>query len=266
MYQYDFTEPTNFLILSGLMFLVVMFRYIFVAGIFYAVFYVIDPESTRSRKIFNAGTNKEQFKKEFFWSTFTALLFALAGAGMVVLWQLGYTAIYEDIGSYGWWYLPFSFIIAAFLHETYYYWLHRWMHQPKVYRLIHKVHHESHITSPWTSFSFHPGEGILQSLIIPVIVLFLPMHYWTIVALLTFMTVTSAINHSNVEIYPKGFYKHWLGKWMIGATHHSLHHTQYRFNFGLYFTFWDKLMKTESEKYISNFEKHTQGTNRLGIK
>lgn len=257
MYQYDFTKPENFLILAGLMFLIVVFRYTFVAGIFYLVFYIIDPKSTRSRKIFQTSASKEQLKKEIFWSTFTSILFALAGAGMVVLWQLDHTAIYEDIDQYGWWWLPVSFLIAASIHETYYYWLHRWMHRPKIYRLIHKTHHDSHITSPWTSFSFHPGEGVLQSLIIPVIVLFLPMHYWTIVTLLTFMTLTSAINHSNVEIYPKGFYKHWLGKWLIGATHHSLHHTQYRYNFGLYFTFWDKWMKTESAKYERNFEKHT---------
>ncbi|WP_273275176.1 sterol desaturase family protein [Roseivirga sp.] len=257
MYQHDFTKPENFLILAGLMFLIVVFRYTFVAGIFYLVFYIIDPKSTRSRKIFQTSASNEQLKKEIFWSTFTSILFALAGAGMVVLWQLDHTAIYEDIDQYGWWWIPISFLIATFIHETYYYWLHRWMHKPKVYRLIHKTHHDSHITSPWTSFSFHPGEGVLQSLIIPVIVLFLPMHYWTIVTLLTFMTLTSAINHSNVEIYPKGFYKHWLGKWFIGATHHSLHHTQYRYNFGLYFTFWDKWMKTESAKYEGNFEKHT---------
>ena len=257
MHQYDFTSLENFFILTGIMFLIVVFRYSMVAGIFYLVFYIIDPKATQSRKIFNSGTSKDQFKKEIFWSTFTSLLFALAGAGMVVLWQLGYTAIYEDIDQFGWWWAPVSFLIAALIHETYYYWLHRWMHIPKIYRLIHKTHHDSHITSPWTSFSFHPGEGLLQSLVIPVIVLFLPMHYWTIVSLLTFMTITSAINHSNVEIYPKGFHKHWLGKWMIGATHHSLHHTQYRYNFGLYFTFWDKLMRTESEKYAPNFEKHT---------
>ncbi|MFT6972107.1 MAG: lathosterol oxidase [Roseivirga sp.] len=258
MHQYDFSEPFNFLTITGLMFLMVAFRYTLVAGIFYLVFYIIDPVEFRSRKIFPAQKNRPQFRKEIFWSTFTSVLFALAGAGMILMWQNGHTAIYENISDYGWWWMPISFLIAAVIHETYYYWLHRWMHNPKIYRLIHKVHHDSHITSPWTSFSFHPGEGILQSLVIPVIILFLPMHYWTIVALLTFMTLTSAINHSNVEIYPKGFHKHWLGKWMIGATHHSLHHTQHRFNYGLYFTFWDKWMKTESGKYEPNFEKHTR--------
>jgi len=242
------------------MFLMVVFRYTLVAGIFYVVFYIIDPKDFRSRKVHAPTKDKKQYKREIMWSTLTSLFFALAGTGMVVLWQKGYTAIYEDIDKFGWWWLPVSFLIAAIIHETYYYWLHRWMHRPKVYRLIHKVHHDSHITSPWTSFSFHPGEGILQSVIIPIVILFLPMHYWTIVTLLTFMTLTSAINHSNVEIYPKGFHKHCLGKWMIGATHHSLHHTQYRFNFGLYFTFWDKWMKTESDKYKPDFEKNTEFT------
>ncbi len=258
MHQYDFTEPLTFLVLTGLMFLMVVFRYSLVAGIFYLIFYIIDPKDFRSRKVHAPTKDKQQYRREIMWSTLTSLFFALAGAGMVVLWQKGYTAIYEDINAFGWLWLPVSFLIAALIHETYYYWLHRWMHRPKVYRLIHKVHHDSHITSPWTSFSFHPGEGILQSVIIPVVILFLPMHYWTIVTLLTFMTLTSAINHSNVEIYPKGFHKHWLGKWMIGATHHSLHHTQYRFNFGLYFTFWDKWMNTESDKYSKDFEKHTE--------
>jgi lathosterol oxidase len=257
MHEYDFTDPLTFFALTGIMFLLVAFRYVFIAGIFYVVFYIVDPKGYRTRKIFNGPKNTPQYRKEFSWSIFTSLLFALAGAGMVVLWQLGDTAIYEEIDDYPLWWIPISFFIAAFIHETYYYWLHRWMHLPRVYKLIHRVHHDSHITSPWTSFSFHPGEGILQSLIIPFIVLFLPMHYWTIVVLLTFMTLTSAINHSNVEVYPRGAHKHWFGKWFIGATHHSLHHTQYKRNFGLYFTCWDKWMKTESEKYVSNFEKHT---------
>lgn len=257
MHQINFLEPLTIFVVTLLLFLTVAGRYLLISGIIYFVFYVCSPRSIEARKIFNKPKNTSQYKKEIAWSLLTSMLFALAGIGMILLWQLGYTAIYEDLNEYPFWYIPVSFLIAAFIHETYYYWLHRWMHLPKVYALIHKTHHDSHITSPWTSFSFHPGEGVLQSLAIPVIILFLPMHYWTIVALLVFMTLTSAINHSNVEIYPKGFHKHWLGKWFIGATHHSLHHTQYKRNYGLYFTFWDKWMRTESEKYMMQFEQHT---------
>jgi sterol desaturase/sphingolipid hydroxylase (fatty acid hydroxylase superfamily) len=59
------------------------------------------------------------------------------------------------------------------------------------------------------------------------------------------MTFSSVINHLDIEIYPKNSGKSW-GKWVIGATHHSLHHKQFKYNFGLYFTFWDRLKKTES--------------------
>jgi hypothetical protein len=48
---------------------------------------------------------------------------------------------------------------------------------------------------------------------------------------------------------PQNFQRHLFGKWLIGATHHSLHHKQFKYNYGLYFTFWDKWKKTESPLY-----------------
>jgi sterol desaturase/sphingolipid hydroxylase (fatty acid hydroxylase superfamily) len=117
------------------------------------------------------------------------------------------------------------------------------------------VHHDSLVASPWTAFSFHPLEAVLEAIVLPLMVLFLPLHPYIIVLQLTIMTLSSVINHLDIEIYPKGFEKHWLGKWIIGATHHSLHHTQFRFNFGLYFTFWDKWMYTESPIYLEKFDK-----------
>jgi len=172
------------------------------------------------------------------WSTITALLFAIIGAGTLVLWQKGYTRVYTNVHDYSWWWLPVSLAIALVLHETYYYWLHRWMHQPAIFRIVHKVHHDSNITSPWTAFSFHPLEGLLQALFLPLLMLFLPMHLYVVIVQLTIMTLSSVINHLDIEIYPKHFYKHILGKWLIGATHHALHHKQFKYNYGLYFTFW----------------------------
>ncbi|MGZ5247104.1 MAG: hypothetical protein ACXWV5_08645, partial [Flavitalea sp.] len=46
----------------------------------------------------------------------------------------------------------------------------------------------------------------------------------------------------------------------IGATHHSLHHKQFKFNYGLYFTFWDKWKKTESPDFEKRFESITGKT------
>jgi Delta7-sterol 5-desaturase len=48
-----------------------------------------------------------------------------------------------------------------------------------------------------------------------------------------------------------------IGRGLIGATHHSLHHKQFKYNYGLYFTFWDKWKRTESPVYEQLFEEKT---------
>jgi sterol desaturase/sphingolipid hydroxylase (fatty acid hydroxylase superfamily) len=254
----DFTDPIAVLLftitLSGIVFL----RYVFASGIFYLLFYIFFKEKYWHRKISERLRPEKQHWKEIKWSVITSVIFGLSGTGLLFLWQNGYSQIYTDISDYGILYFFISLGIALFLHESYYYWLHRWMHRPKIYRLVHKVHHNSIVTSPWTSFSFHPLESILQALVVPVIVLFLPIHFVALSLLLIIMTVSAAINHLDIEIYPEGGEQHWLWKWIIGATHHSLHHSQFRFNFGLYFTFWDKWMNTESPDFKALFRKKTQ--------
>lgn len=255
----NFTEPLWFVLCTLVIFMVVTGRYFLIAGLFYFLFYALRPQRWAARKLSDRGYKKGQFRKEVGWSMFTALIFALFGTFTVILWQLGFTKVYTEARAYPLWWMPVSLLIAMVLHETYYYWLHRWMHKPKVFRLMHKVHHDSNITSPWTAFSFHPLEGLLQALFLPALLLFLPMHLYVVIIQLTIMTFSSVVNHLDIEVYPKNFHKHFLGRWLIGATHHSLHHKQFRYNYGLYFTFWDKWKKTESPLYNDLFEEKTKG-------
>ncbi len=254
----DFSQPLYFLLATLVVFIVVIGRYFLIAGLFFGVFHRWNPGKWKGRKINDRDYKSGQFKKEIKWSTVTAFIFAVAGAAMVVLWQKGYTKVYTETTAYPWWWMPVSLVIAMVLHETYYYWLHRWMHHPKIFRIVHKVHHDSNITSPWTAFSFHPIEGIFQALFLPALLMVLPIHLYVLILQLTIMTFSSVVNHLDIEVYPKGFHKHFLGRWLIGATHHSLHHKQFRYNYGLYFTFWDKWKKTESPLYDGLFEEKTK--------
>jgi sterol desaturase/sphingolipid hydroxylase (fatty acid hydroxylase superfamily) len=253
----DVSDPLWFLLAVVVLFAVVIGRYLLIAGIFYSVFYVWFPSKWQARKINSRSYRKDQFKKEVFWSAITALIFAVSGAFTLLMWQKGWTKVYMNIHEYPWWWLVAGLIISMALHETYYYWLHRWMHHPRVFKIVHKVHHDSNITSPWTAFSFHPIEGILQAVFLPVLLLVLPMHLYVLLLQLTIMTFSSVINHLDIEIYPRNFHRHFLGRWLIGATHHSLHHKQFRYNYGLYFTWWDKWKKTESPSYKQLFEEKT---------
>jgi Delta7-sterol 5-desaturase len=258
MHLPDASQPYWFLVATIVMFVVVIGRYVLIAGLFHAVFHLWFPERWRERKVMNRDYKTSQLKKEVFWSSITAFIFAVSGAFTLWLWQKGYTKIYFDLHAYPLWWLLLSLAISMVLHETYYYWLHRWMHHPSVFRIVHKVHHDSHITSPWTAFSFHPIEGIFQAIYLPIVLIFLPMHLYVLIFQLTIMTFSSVINHLNIEVYPKRFHKHFLGRWLIGATHHSLHHKQFKYNFGLYFTFWDKWKRTESPLYQHLFEEKTE--------
>mgnify|MGYP003576895366 CR=1 FL=1 len=253
----DFTQPLMFGLATLAIFAVVVGRYLLIAGLFHGIFYVWFPQRFQERKINARAYKPHQFRKEVTWSMITALLFAVAGAILLVLWQKGYTKVSLEVTHYPLWWLPVSLLLAMLLHETYYYWLHRWMHHPKVFKIVHKVHHDSNITSPWTAFSFHPLEGVLQALFLPLLLLVLPMHLYVVILQLTIMTFSSVINHLDVEVYPKNFHKNIFGKWLIGATHHSLHHKQFKYNYGLYFTFWDKWKKTESPLYKQLFEAKT---------
>jgi sterol desaturase/sphingolipid hydroxylase (fatty acid hydroxylase superfamily) len=249
MLPFNLAELPIFTLLLLAMFAVIVFRYFLVAGFFYLYFYRWHKEAWQAYKINQKNYPKGQFTQEIKWSVITSLIFALAGAITAVLWQQGYTQIYLEVNKFGWLYFGGSILLAMLLHETYYYWAHRWMHQPRIYRVVHKVHHDSLIASPWTAFSFHPLEGAIEAVILPVIVLLIPMHPYAIVVHLTIMTLSSVINHLDIEIYPPSFTQNWFGRWLIGATHHALHHTQFRYNYGLYFTFWDKWMRTESPEY-----------------
>ncbi|MEM7103234.1 MAG: sterol desaturase family protein [Bacteroidota bacterium] len=257
MQLFDFTFPLVWFYVTLALSLIIFLRYVLVSGLFYVIFYRYRKSKSWIRKLNPKWPPAGQARKEIFWSGISSIIFALAGTAMVFAWQSGLTQIYLSLTISGIPYFILSIITALLFHETYYYWLHRWMHRPKVFRILHKVHHDSLITSPWTSFSFHPLETILQAIVVPIIVFILPMHYLALLIMLTIMTVSAVINHLDIEIYPKGFEQHWLGKWLIGATHHSLHHTEFRTNYGLYFTFWDKWMDTESEQYherLSNKE------------
>lgn len=250
--------PALFVISFLVMFVLIMGRYFLIAGIFHLYFFVWKRDYWRARKLHaDKKYSKGQFRREIKWSLITALIFSFTGALMVLVWMGGYTKVYRD-DSYPLWWSVISLPVFFFLHETYYYWVHRLMHHPGVFKHVHQVHHESYIPSPWTAFSFHPLEALLQAIIIPFIVILIPIHLHALIFLFTCMTLSSVINHLGIEIYPAWFAKYPVGRLLIGATHHALHHKQFKYNFGLYFTFWDRWGKTESPIYHQKFDELTQ--------
>jgi Delta7-sterol 5-desaturase len=52
------------------------------------------------------------------------------------------------------------------------------------------------------------------------------------------------------ELHHAGFADHWFWGLFTTATHHDLHHSGgFGSNYGLYFTWWDRMMGTEHPRY-----------------
>lgn len=241
----DFTDTGTFVTSFVLLFFIVFFRYIFISGAYHWVFLVVFRKKLRERMLSKQNPKDVQIKRELLLSTYSALIFSFMGMLLLILRQKGYTQIYSNINEFPLWYIPVSILLYLVSHDTYYYWLHRWMHESKVIRRFHMEHHKSVDTTVFTSFSFHPVESFLQALIVPMLLLIIPMSVIAIMITLTLMTISAIINHAGVEIYPSNKNSRLFRKYIIGATHHDYHHRNSKKHFGLYFTFWDRLMKTE---------------------
>lgn len=236
------TPLVTFLVL----YVIVAVRYLAFAGVFYLVLWKRDPERVTARKLTAQRPSKALIRNDIRWSLLASLIYALPGLLILEAWKAGGTGLYTDINEYGWAYLFASIVLYLFVHDTYFYWTHRLMHRPKLFRLLHKVHHESRQPTPWTAFSFHPYESIIGAIIIPILVFIIPLHVGALLFILTLMTISSVINHAGFEILPDWWLKGVPGRTVITAAHHNLHHQKYACNYGLYFRFWDKLMGTDA--------------------
>ena len=142
------------------------------------------------------------------------------------------------------WEFWLSLPLVIVVHDAYFYWTHRLMHLPWLFRWFHWEHHRSQAPTVFTAYSFAIPEAIVQGLFGVFYIAFFPANF---VTLIFFQTVEIAHNvaiHSGFEFGPKSWVLGRFG-WLCGATHHDIHHRTGRAGYGLYFRLWDRLMKTE---------------------
>src|SRR3546814_18894497 len=94
------------------------------------------------------------------WSLAGAAIYGIPAGIVAWGWQAhGWTGIYTGVNAYPLWYLPLSLFVYLLAHDTWFYWTHRWMHRPRLFRLAHAVHHASR--PPTRSEERHVGkEGV----------------------------------------------------------------------------------------------------------
>lgn len=235
--------------------ILVLLRYMLLAGAAFLIFYVIWKRVFIKYKIQQRFPNTARIGHEIRHSVYTAFVFAMMGTGIYFLKQAGCTKLYNDIDAFGWFYLVASFFFLTFLHDTYFYWMHRFMHHPKIFPLLHKVHHISNNPTPFASLSFHPFEAIIEIGIVPIVLLFVPFHPLVLILFASWSLFFNVMGHLGYELFPKGFVHHPVFKWLNTSTHHNMHHARSNCNYGLYYNFWDTVMNTNATDYKDQFEK-----------
>ncbi len=189
---------------------------------------------------------EHQIRQEIGWSLASAAIYGIPAG--VVAWgwqQLGWTRIYTDFAAYPLWYAPLSVLLYLFAHDTWFYWTHRWMHRPWLFRRAHAVHHASRPPTAWTAMSFHPWEAVTGAVVIPALAFLIPIHVALLGLVLAIMTLMGITNHMGWELFPARLVHSRLGGWLITASHHQRHHENYQCNYGLYFRVWDRLCGTD---------------------
>jgi Delta7-sterol 5-desaturase len=228
-------------------------RYLLIAGGAYLLFYVLFRNQFFQRKIQLVFPKSKRVIMEVVYSLQTILIFSNIFL-LVVIALRPYTNLYQVIDQFGFIYYLITIPLMFAIHDTYFYWMHRAIHHPKIFKHIHFVHHQSTNPTPLAAYSFHFLESILEGMIIPIIAFTLPVHTSALIIFLLGQFIINVYGHLGFELFPAGFHKTWIGRWINTSVAHNQHHKHFKGNYGLYFLFWDRWMGTLRTDYDEVFE------------
>lgn len=138
---------------------------------------------------------------------------------------------------------PVWFVLALILlpiwSAFHFYWIHRLLHVPFLYKHVHSLHHRNVNVGPWSGMSMHPVEHLLyhSTLLIHFIV---PLHPVHLIFGVVYQGPGAAMTHTGYEnllIKDKR-------RLALGTFYHQLHHRYYECNYGNQEMPWDRWFGT----------------------
>lgn len=230
--------------------LICIARYIVAVTTVYVAVAVVAFLSARGRRQRTTVRPRYQILREFSFSLVSAAIFATILSTAI---HLGIVHL-KPRGTMSTLSISVAVGLLIILHDAWFYWTHRLLHLGPMFR-FHRLHHRSVAPTVWTAYSFHPIEAFIHALFPVAMSPFVPLSIEVIGSFMTFMVVRNALGHSGVEVFPADRKREPLLAWSTTVTHHDLHHELGRGNYGLYFTFWDRVMKTETPRYVEYFQR-----------
>lgn len=192
-------------------------------------------------------------RRDLAYSVGTIAVFASLNVLVIAMVITHRAHIYVHPLAHGLPWLLLSLPALIVWQDFYFYWTHRALHTRWLFQHVHGVHHRSRHPSPWSAYAFHPIEALNYSATLVIALAVVPINEIVLTAFVLHMIIRNTHGHAAVETMPKRFAVHRFWGKFTTTTHHHLHHEYAQGNFGLWFTWWDRLCKTERPDYLSRF-------------
>ena len=173
-----------------------------------------------------------------FWSL-------VSGTAFWTLWQVAFMWGYAN-GYLPWndfetnpvWFV-FLFVILTFWNSMYFYFIHRGIHWPPLYKLAHSLHHKNVTIGPWSGLAMHPIEHFIYFGVVVIHLLLAshPIHLFFLMLLNVLGAYSGHAGYEDLVI---------KGKSRIGIANlfHTLHHKYFECNYGTTYMPCDKWFGT----------------------
>lgn len=214
-------------------------------------------ERTSRRRIWDVKLKRGQLQKEIlgnavFHASFVPAFVLAVGAGLLVL--------RDDVT---WWSEVVTFLVCWGAFQHLYYPMHRAMHHPKLF-FMHRWHHESLVTTPWSGLSMGPFEAVgwVVLMLGPAILLtqVFELGTWGFVTFILMHWIGNIAGHANAEFLPRSFAARGP-TWMTATIfYHAMHHARFDGHYGFATALEDRLFGTEYEDWSRLHAKVCDGT------
>ena len=181
-----------------------------------------------------------QLQREITRSLVSILIFAIYGLITYKLWQAGYLQI--DIRA-PWLRVSLEMVVLFLWNELHFYCCHRVLHTRWLYRHVHRIHHESVVPTPFSTYSFHWFEATLLGSVMMLPMLFHTFSLAALVSLPVLSILFNTIGHANYNVFAKK-----SSALYSASVEHSMHHRRVSGNYGFYLPMLDRWAGTALSK------------------
>ncbi|KAJ1975958.1 c-5 sterol desaturase [Dimargaris cristalligena] len=176
---------------------------------------------------------KNQIRQEIIAATKAFLPMTILTVPWFMMEVHGYSRLYENVSLYGWPYFFLTILLFLLFTDFGVYWIHRLLHHRLIYAKVHKPHHKWIIPTPFAAFAFNYLDGYLQSVPYHLAVFVFPIHKYLYLGLFVFVQLWTVMIHDGEYMSTNPI--------INGSAHHTVHHIYFNYNYGQYFTLWDRV-------------------------